>query len=244
MNRSFIPWICGAVAAFLAIAASANPPTYKFTNRTYGNSVGAGGCSDFEGGYRCREIHVWENYNVKGTFEYTEAHYQTEGHQWDPIDGSYENRWRYVTCPVDDKSIAANPGHVTIDVVLDTEGPGCYQWGYREGWNPSDGYYWEPHAFAPGVRIFRGEWREPFSYGSQQWNGNYKYYQYDGWSGSDWKEHNVNHCSSRWGDMMTSGGFTTIGVTGRVRTYEFDGPDGPTWGSYHVSRCNDRNTQK
>jgi hypothetical protein len=54
----------------------------------------------------------------------------------------------------------------------------------------------------------------------------------------------VSHCSSRWGEMMTRGGFTTIGVTGIVRAYEFDGPDAPTWGSYHVSSCNDNYMQK
>ena len=239
MNRSLIPWICGAIAAFLAIAASANPPMYKFNNRTYGNSMGAGGCSDFEGGYRCREIHVWENYDVKGTFEYTEAHYQTEGHQWDPIDGSYENRWRYVTCPVDDKSIAANPGHVTIDVVLDTEGPGCYQWGYREGWNPSDGYYWEPYGFW-GTWVFAGEWLDPFNYGSSMSNVNDKFY--DGWS--DTKFSGVHHCKSSWGDLMTRGGFSRTAPSGRTFFHPFEGPEGPTWSYYNVSSCNDKELQK
>lgn len=244
MTRSRSQWVCGVIAAFLAVAASAEPPTYKVNNRSYGNHVNGGACSYFEYGQLCRAISVSEQYDVKGTFEYTEASFETWRDESDPSDGSWENSYRILSCPVDQKSICAHPNHVTIDVMLDTNDLGCYEWGYREGWNPSDGYYWEPHAFAPGVRIIRGEWRKPFSYGSQQWNGNYKNYQYDGWSGSDWKEHGVNQCSSRWGDMMTSGGFTTIGVTGRVRTYEFDGPDGPTWGSYHVSSCNDKYTQK
>ncbi len=68
MKRSRIQWICGVIVAFVAIAASADPPTYNFSNRSYGNSV-AGSCSDSEGGYRCRKIRIWENYDVKGTFE-------------------------------------------------------------------------------------------------------------------------------------------------------------------------------
>jgi hypothetical protein len=98
MNRSRTKWICGAIAAFLAVAASADPPMYKFNNRTIGNSVGADGCHYFDGGYRCRGVHVSENYDVKGTFENVEAYYYNERHVYDPIDGSYDHRWRYIVC--------------------------------------------------------------------------------------------------------------------------------------------------
>lgn len=243
MNRSHIKWICGVIAAFFVVAASAEPPSYKFNNRTYGNSVGAGSCSDFAGGYRCREIHVWENYDVKGTFEYTEAYYQTERHQSDPIDGSYEHRWRYVTCPVDETSIAANPSRVTIELVLNTEALGCYQWGYRHGWNPSDGYYWVPFGFG-GTWVIEGEWLDPFSYGSSMSNGNYKNYHYDGWSGTDWKDHGVNHCKSSWGDLMTRGGFSRTAPSGRIFFHPFEGPEESAWSYYHVSSCNDKYMQK
>jgi hypothetical protein len=244
MTRSHIQWVCGVIATFLAVAASAEPPLYKFSNRAYENSVDGGACSYFENRQFCRAIHVWENYDVKGEFEYTEASFETWRDEFDPSDGSWEHAWRALACPVDEDSITAHTNHVTIDVVLDTEYPGCNQWGYREGWNPIDEYYLEPYAFLPGVRLIEGEWRDPFSYGSSMWNGNFKTSHYDGWSGTDWKEHGVNHCKSRWGDMMTSGGFTTIGVAGRVRSFEFNGPDGPTWSSYNVSSCNDKYIQK
>ena len=129
MNRSRIKWICGAIAAFLAVAASADPPMYKFNNRTIGNSVGADGCHDFDGGYRCRGVNVSENYDVKGTFEYVEAYYYNERHLYDPSDESYDHRWRDMVCPVDEKSIAAHPNRVKIDLVLDSDDPGCYQNG-------------------------------------------------------------------------------------------------------------------
>jgi hypothetical protein len=239
MNRSHIKWICGAIAALLAVVASAEPPTHKFNNRTYGNSVGAGSCSDFEGGYRCRSIDVWQNYDVKGAYENTEATYQTEGHQWDPDDGSYEDRWRYITCPVDEKSIAANPGRVKLDLVLDTEAPGCYQWGERYGWNPNDGYYWEPYGFW-GTWVIAGEWLDPFNYGSSMWNAKDKFY--DGWSGTTFN--GVHHCKSEWGDLMTRGGFSRTAPSGRTFFHPFEGPDGPAWSHYYISSCNDNELQK
>ena len=239
MNRSHIKWICGAIAAFLAVAASAKPPLYKFNNRTYGNSADGGLCSDFDGGYRCREIHVWQNYDVKGTYEYTEAWYQTEVHRWNPDDGSYDHRWRYVNCAVSENSIAANPNRVTIDVALDTESPGCYQWGEHYGWNPDDGYYWEPYGFS-GTWVIEGEWLDPFSYGSSMWNANDK--SYDGWSGTTYN--GVHHCKSSWGDLMTRGGFSQTNELGRTFFYSFEGPDGPAWSHYNVSSCNDKDMQK
>jgi hypothetical protein len=245
MTRLRIQWICGFIAAFMTIAASAEPPTYKINNRTYENWVTGGSCSQFDNGQFCRVINVWENYNVKGTYEYTEASFETWREEYyDPSDGSWEYGWRMLTCLIDKESIATDRDHVTIKVVLDTEDLGCYQWGYLYGWDPDIGDYYEPYAFSPGVRIIEGEWKDPFSYGSSMWNGNYKNYYYDGWSGEDWKDHGANHCQRHFGDMMTSGGFTTIGVTGRVRSYEFDGPYGPTWSSYSVSSCNENFMQR
>jgi hypothetical protein len=243
MNRSRIKWICGAIAAFLAVAASADPPMYKFNNRTIGNSVAADGCHDFDGGYRCRGVHVWENYDVKGTFESVEVHYYNERHFWDPNDSSYDHRSRFIVCPVDEKSIDAHPKRVTIDFVLDPNDPGCYQDGYHYGWNPTDGYYSEPFGFT-GIWAIQGEWLDPFSYGSSMWNGKYKDYHYDGWSGTDWKAHGVHHCKSSWGDIMMSGGWSVTTESGRTFFYEFQGPNGPMWSFYNHSSCNDKDQQK
>ena len=239
MNRSRIRWICGAVAAFLAVAASADPPMYKFNKRTIGNFVGADGCHDFDGGYRCRGVHVSENYDVKGTFEYVEAYYYNERHFWDPNDGSYDHRSRYIVCPVDEKSIAAHPKSVTIDLVLDPDDPGCYQDGYHYGWNPGDGYYSEPWGFT-GIWAIQGEWLDPFSYGSSVWNQKDK--GYDGWSETTY--HGVHHCNSRWGELMTSGGWSVTTESGRTFFYEFEGPYGPMWSFYNISGCNDKDIQK
>ena len=107
-------------------------------------------------------------------------------------------------------------------------------------WDPVNFDQWFSFEFAPGVRSFEGEWMGPFSYGSSLWTSKDTYY--DGWSGTTTK--GVHHCKSTWGDMMTSGGFTTIGVTGWTRFYEFNGPDGPGFGSFNVFNCNDKDMQK
>lgn len=41
MTGSRIQWVCGVLAAFMAVAASADPPTFKFGNRYYGHSASA-----------------------------------------------------------------------------------------------------------------------------------------------------------------------------------------------------------
>lgn len=240
MNKSLIRWICGVIAGFMAIAASADPPMYKFNNRTYGNSVDGGSCDYFDDGYRCRAIQVWENYDVKGTFENTEASFHAWRYEFDPADGSWEDGWRTLTCQVDQKSISAHPNRVTIEVLLDTAAPECYQWGELHTWDPINGYQWFPFEFSPGIRVIEGEWMDPFNYGSSMWNQKDTYY--DGWSGITSK--GVHHCNNKWGDMMTRGGFTVTGPTGRVRFYAFEGPDSPVWSYFNVSSCNDNDMQK
>ena len=88
MTRSRIRWIGGVIAVFLTAVVSAEPPTDKFNNRSYGNAVNGGACSHFDYGQLCRAISVWENYDVKGAFEYVEASFETWRDQSDPNDGS------------------------------------------------------------------------------------------------------------------------------------------------------------
>lgn len=232
-------WVCGALAGLMAISASAQPPTYANHNRTYGNWVDGGHCMDIEGGFRCRSVQVSENYDVKGTYEYTEASYSFWVYRYDPADGSFRDGWRTLTCPVDQKSISAHPNRVTIDVSVDRDGLGCYQWGYLYTWDPVNGYQWSPWEFGPGTIEIEGEWIDPFSFGSAISNHNDKFY--DGWS--DTTHNTVNHCKMNWGDMMTRGGFATTSEQFGTRFWAFEGPDGPSWSFYHVSSCNDNQSQ-
>ncbi|MDH3431844.1 MAG: hypothetical protein OEQ14_17735 [Gammaproteobacteria bacterium] len=239
MTRSPTLWICGVIVGSMAISASADPPSFKLSNRTYGNWVDGGSCTYLEDGYRCRSIQAWENYDVKGTFEYTEASFNSWRYDYDPSDGSYEEGWHVLTCPVDQKAISANPNSVTIKVALDPDAPGCYQWGDLHTWDPVNGDQWFPFPFTPGTREIEGEWVDPFSFGSSMWNQKDTYF--DGWSGMTSSA--LHRCKGTWGDMMTRGGFT-LTTPLRTRFYAFEGPDGPAWSSYNVSSCNDNEIQR
>lgn len=234
MTCSRTLWIYGLIVGFMAISASAAPPTSKYHNRFYGNWVEGGSCNSLEDGYRCRSIQVWENYDVKGTFEYTEASFTFWMYSFDSSDESWEEGWRTLTCPVSQEAISAHPNRVTFEASLDPEAPGCYQWGQLHTWDPINGDQWFPYTFAPGSREIAGEWMDPFSYGSSTSNQKDSYY--DGWSGSTGKA--VHHCQGNWGDTMTRGGFSV-----NTRFYAFEGPDGPTWSSYNLSNCNENAVQ-
>ena len=234
MTRSRIRWVCGLMAGLMAFAASAEPPMMKFGNRSYGNWVEGGSCTYLENGYRCRAIQARENYDVKGTFEFTEASFNTWSYIYDPGDGSYEESWRVLTCPVDPKAISAHPNRVTVEVALNPEWPGCYQWGERHTWDPINDHQWFPNPWTPGTREIEGEWMGAFNFGSSI--SNQKDSFYDGGSGTT-SRRNYN-CKWNWGDMMTRGGFSI-----NTRFYAFEGPDAPTWSFYQVSSCNEKEAQ-
>lgn len=239
MNRLRIQLTCGVIAAFLAIVANAEPPMFKETNRTYGNSAYAYGCYDIEGGYRCPSISVYENYDVKGEYEDTYLYNSHYVYRHDPSDGSYEYRYRDFGCPVDQKSIKAGPNGVAIDVAIDTEAPECWNYGYYYGWNPQDGYYSGPWNFW-GTVIFRGEWVDPFSY--QETQSKYKSTYYDGWSNTT--DQYMTLCKEKHGDQMKQGGWSVTRADGRTFFRDFNGPDGPMFGYYQVSSCNRNNARK
>ncbi|MDH5622246.1 MAG: hypothetical protein OEY74_09210 [Gammaproteobacteria bacterium] len=227
-------WIGGLVATLLAISAAAAPAVFNQQNRSYGNWAGAGLCYDISDGYICRDLYAWENYDVKGLYEFTEAAINIYRYRSDPSDGSWSNSWRYLSCPIDKQALAAHPNGVTLEVTLDPEGAGCYSFDYMETCDPINGCQIEPWPF-PGPMAVSGEWGDPFSYGQSKMiqNGT----NYDGWSGTTSKY--MQQCEQRWGDAMQSGGFSM-----GIRSFEFTGPDGPVWSNYSLSSCNDHNMQQ
>lgn len=227
-------WTGGVIAGLVTMSATAAPPVFNNQNRAYGNSVVAGICYEISNGYVCRDLSVWEDYDVKGTYDYTQA--STTVYRWlsDPSDGSWSNGWRYVSCPVDQKAITAHPNGVTLEVILDPEAPGCESYGYLESWDPVDGYQFEPWPFPAAMEI-AGQWLDPFSYG--QWTINQKGTTYDGWSGTT--ATSAMHCNQRWGDMMRSGGFSI-----NNRSWAFEGPEGPAWSNFSTNSCNNRDMQR
>lgn len=227
-------WAGGVIAALLATTATAAPPVFKEQNRIYGNSVYASSCNQIENGTICRDVSAWENYDVKGTYEYTEASISNSRNQYNPDDGSYANGYRYLSCLTSQKAISAKPNSAALEAVLDPSAPECYSYGYMESWDPINGYQFEPWSYAVPM-IIAGEWLDPFNYGESKSNQKNSYY--DGWSGVT--TNTVEHCKNSWGDAMRAGGFSI-----NTRSWAFEGPDGPAWGFFGLSTCNSNNAQQ
>jgi hypothetical protein len=224
----------GVIAALLAASANAAPPFFKDQNRSYGNWVAGALCTEIVNGTFCRDLSAWENYDVKGTYEYTEAAISNSRYQYDPSDGSWSNSYRYLSCPIDRNALRANPSQATLEAVLDPNSLGCYSYGYIESWDPVNEYQFVPFSY-PGPMSVTGDWKDPFNYGesnSVQQNSNY-----DGGSGIATKT--VDHCKYSWGDAMQTGGFSI-----NERSYAFEGPNGPVWSSYNLSSCNTNSKQQ
>lgn len=221
-------WTGGVIAALLATSAMAAPPAFKEQSRIYGNWVTGSSCNQIENGTFCRDVSAWENYDVKGAFEYTEASINTYRYQYDPNDGSYTFGYRFLSCPVDRKAISANSNRVTLEAVLDPNSPGCYAYGYIESWDPINDYRFEPWSY-PGLMNIAGEWLDPFNYGESISNQKNSYH--DGWSGTI--TNTVGQCKYKWGEFMRAGGFSI-----NQRSFAFEGPGGPAWSYYSLSSCN------
>ncbi len=228
-------WVGAIVTAFIATTATAGPPTYSNQNRTYGSWVVGASCTPLPNGYRCREIQVSENYDVKGTYEFTEGMLHAWSYQEDPEAGSWEHGERFLTCPIDQKSISAHPNRVAVDFMLDTEALGCNNWGYLDTYDPDNGYQSQPLLFPSGQRAIAGEWMDPFSYDNSTSNNKGSFH--NGWS--NMTSSYVNHCKNTWGDLMTRGGFSI-----NTRFYAFEGTEGSTWSAYWISSCNENNKEQ
>ena len=227
-------WIGGLFATFLITTASAAPPAFKEQNRIYGNSVGAGSCNEIENGNICRDVSAWENYDVKGMYDSTEASISSNRNQYNPEDGSYSYGYRYLSCPITRNAIVANPNGATLEAVLDPSAPECFSYGYMESWDPINGYQSGPWLYGVPM-VISGQWLDPFNYGESMSNQRNSYF--DGWSGVI--TNTVEHCKNSWADAMRAGGFSI-----NARSWAFDGPDGPAWGNFSLSSCNLNNSQR
>jgi hypothetical protein len=224
----------GVIVVLLASSASAAPPFFKEQNRSYGNSAAGALCTEIENGTFCRDLSAWENYDVKGTYEYSEAAISSSRNQYDPSDGSWRNSYRYLSCTIDRNALRANPNQVTLEAVLDPNALGCYSYGYIESWDPINGYQFAPFSY-PGPMSVAGEWEDPFNYGESNSVQHNSYY--DGLSAVATKT--VDHCKYSWGDAMKTGGFSI-----NERSYAFEGPYGPVWSFYNISSCNTNTKQQ
>lgn len=236
-NQSRNIWIGGVIAAFVAMSATAGPPIFHDQNRNFGNSLGAGRCEPIPNGYRCVDVSAWENYDVKGGFQFTEAAISFNVHR-DFGDGSWMDAYRYLVCPVDQKAISVLPNSASLEATLDPSAPGCYSDGQRVTWDPINGYQFFPYGY-PGPRKVSGEWLDPTAYSNSVSNRRDKFH--DGWT--DTTSTMVINCKESYGDLMKNGGFS-IDNFDSIVFFPFEGIDTPGWSYYQTMSCNDNNMQK
>jgi len=227
-------WAGGFIVGVFAISALAAPPAVNYQGRMYGNWLGGSLCTDIVNGTFCRDMSAVENYDVKGTYEYTDASISNSRNQYDPNDGSWSNGWRYLSCPVDKKAISAHGDGATFEATLDPEAPGCYSYGSIESWDPINGYQYESWVF-PGPMHVVGKWVDPFNHGQATMNTKEK--SYDGWTDTSIKYD--RHCTQKWGELMRDGGFSI-----NNRSYAFEGPEGPAMSYYSLISCNTHSMQR
>jgi hypothetical protein len=227
-------WAAGLIAGVLAMSALAAPPEVNYQGRMYGNWLGGSLCSEIVNGTFCRDLFAVENYDVKGTYEYTEASLTHTRNQYDPSDGSWTNGWRYLSCPVDKKAISAHGNSATFEATLDPDAPGCYSYGSMESWDPINGYQYEPWVFPVPMNVV-GKWIDPFNHGRETMK--IKETSYDGWTDTSGKFD--RYCTRNWGELMRDGGFSV-----NDRVYPFEGPEGPAMSYFSLNSCNTHSVQR
>jgi len=226
-RRLLIGWLGGAIAAFMALPVSATPPLSNVQSREYINGVDANGCWDIPGGQRCINVTAWENYDVKGTFQYTEAAINTSFYRLND-DGSWVQSSRYLGCPVDPNAISVLPHGASLEVTLDPAMPGCYSDGQRLTCDAEGNCNVEPWGF-PGVVEISGDWIDPMNYASSAYLFRNSFH--DGWTNTSGTV--VQQCREDHGDAMQDGGFYLNNVF-----YAFAGLAGPFNSAFHTMRCN------
>jgi hypothetical protein len=84
------------------------------------------GYNEVNGISRCRTFQIQTNVNTAWQQDETLVMLQQS------VSGPYDWGWRYVTCPVPRSSMQLKTKSAQVDVTFDTEGPGCWGYGYRQ----------------------------------------------------------------------------------------------------------------
>lgn len=224
----------GITLGLLAMSALAAPPFISNNTRTYGNEVYAYVCNENPDIQltRCTDVYAAENYDVKGTYEYTDVWFYYSFHRvYD--DGSWRQGTRWYSCQMGLDAIKKQGNHVTLNVVLDAYSPECDTWGTVENCEPMGPCVPEPWTHTE-YGVVTGEWLDPINSSKVVVNRVDTYF--DPWSETTQKI--VNHCNEDWGDLMAQGGlFVQFGE--RVREFPFTGFDTQGWSAFWLRSCNE-----
>lgn len=222
------------IAVFFAYSATAAPPLSKNQNRAYGNSAGAAHCEYSENGYRCMNVYAFEEYDVKGAYEFTRASTGSDFFQYDPVNGSSSFGWRYLSCPVDKQVLSAQGVQVVVETTLDPDATGCESWGQIQ---TCDAYYvcqYSEWRYEDPVYV-AGWWVDPADHSTATVNMRGSYY--DPWSetSTDFSR----HCRQTYGYAMRDGAFFV-----NDELFWFEGYDNPSvWSDFQITSCNNNTKQ-
>jgi hypothetical protein len=206
---------------------------FRDHNRMYGDGVGADVCVDDPPRHRCAFLWAWEDYDLKGTFQFTGIeisnwfirHFDDGGHiEW--------RRWMF--CHVGPDSIIAQKDLVTLSVALNPDSPECETDGERRLCDAPDDCVIEQRGFERPFEV-AGEWIQPIN--TRKLVANEASISFDPWS--ETSHRSMMHCNENGGNMMTSGGFS-VGS----RYFPFEGFDTQGWSHSWRRSCNNDHRQK
>lgn len=217
------------------IGRPAKRPTSVFQehSRVYGNSVGADVCVYSPVRQRCAYLNAWENYDTKGTFQFTGV----EISYWFIRffdDGGYRQWWRWMFCEAEPGIIKAHAQGVALAALLDPVSPQCETYGERWDCDASGSCEFAPRGFENPTEV-TGEWIEPISTRKLVVNETNEFH--DPESGA--VQRSKIHCNENAGDMMTQGGFY-VGP----RDFPFEGFATQGWSNYWLRSCNNDYKEK
>jgi hypothetical protein len=238
-SRSRALQIGGVILGLLAMSALAAPPIFSNNSRTHGNEVFANVCVEIPQFQvqRCADVHAWEHYDVKGTYEFTGIAISYWFHRSNP-DGSSRTGQTWMFCQAGVGTIKANPNRVTLEAVLHPDGPECDTWGILEDCDALGICVPRPWGFSDPT-VVTGAWIDPINTSKVVVNHTDNFF--DSWTETSHKI--VSHCNENWGDVMSRGGFS-LGFGNRTRDFPFEGLDTQGWTNYWLRSCNDNSKVK
>jgi hypothetical protein len=210
-------------------------PIFRDQSRTYGHEVGASVCVNLPhlNLDRCADPYASENYDAKGTYQYTDL-WINYGIQRIYPDGSSAYAWRWMSCQVGLDAIEVQPIRVTLAAMPNPNTPECFSDGFREDCDPFGNCEVSWWGYTGPTEV-TGEWMEPLNTTKAVVNQTSE--SYDPWS--DTFSRTVTHCNERGGDLMTRGGFA-IGN----REFPFEGIATQGCSFYGLRSCNDQQTER
>lgn len=206
---------------------------FRDHSRIYGNGVGAEVCDQAPGIDRCATLNAWEDYDLKGTFQFTgiEISYwftrQLDG-------GGFRHWWRWLFCQAGPESIGAHFDGATLATNLDPLGPECETYGERIECDDVGNCDFQQRGFEVPMEV-TGEWLEPITTRRLVVNETVDFYD----PGSGTSQRSKVHCNENGGELMNQGGFNL----GR-RDFLFIGFATQGWSNYWLRSCNNDFMQK